>query len=137
MPANTHSKSPVRLHKSDCSLSIRIKHWLPVIMCMGFIFYTSSIPGSDIPPVFPFQDIIYHFLIYLLLGLSFTQALKRTYMEITLSKLIISAILFGVIYGLTDELHQAFVPGRSVSGWDVFIDGIGSFAGGWVRFLKK
>lgn len=106
-----------------------IKLWLPVLVCMGIIFYASSLSGSDIPSLFPFQDIAFHILIYLILALFFSHALKNTYTDIALSKVILFTIIFGIVYGITDELHQAFVPDRTASGLDVIIDGIGSFIG--------
>lgn len=114
-----------------------IKFWLPVLVCMGFIFYTSSICGSDITYVVPFQDIVFHFIIYLILGLFFARALKKTYSNITLSKIIFLTIIFASLYGITDELHQAFVPYRAVSSFDVFIDGIGSFIGSLIYPVRK
>lgn len=36
------------------------------------------------------------------------------------------AITFAILFGITDELHQFFVPGRDCSGLDVFFDGVGS-----------
>ena len=106
-----------------------VKFWLPVFVCMGFIFYTSSLPASNIPSLFPLQDIVFHLFIYLILGFSFARALKNSYANITASKIIFFTIIFAVIYGISDELHQAFVPNRCVSGFDVFIDGMGSFIG--------
>ena len=114
-----------------------IKLWLPVLVCMGIIFYASSLPGSDIPPLFPFQDIAFHILIYLILALFFSHALKNTYTDIALSKVILLTIIFGIVYGITDELHQAFVPDRTASGLDVIIDGIGSFIGSIVYRWPK
>jgi len=39
----------------------------------------------------------------------------------------IQALVVVVIYAVTDELHQAFVPGRQGSPWDVLIDSAGAF----------
>jgi VanZ family protein len=117
----------IPVHMPDKSGLRMIKLWLPVLVCMGIIFYASSLPGSDIPPLFPFQDIAFHILIYLILALFFSHALKNTYTDIALSKVILLTIIFGIVYGITDELHQAFVPDRTASGLDVIIDGIGSF----------
>lgn len=39
------------------------------------------------------------------------------------------------IYGITEEIHQSFVPMRDASVFDVFADGLGSFAGAY--FYKK
>ncbi len=40
---------------------------------------------------------------------------------------------WAVLYALTDEVHQALVPGRHPSGGDVLIDGLGAAIGLWVR----
>ena len=37
---------------------------------------------------------------------------------------------FGCLYGITDELHQLFVPGREASVIDVAVDTLGSLLGG-------
>ena len=37
------------------------------------------------------------------------------------------AILFSIVYALTDELHQSFVFGRSMSVGDFLIDCLGIF----------
>jgi VanZ family protein len=118
-----------------------ILFWLPVILCMYVIFRVSSMPGRDIPPLFPFQDIFYHGIIYAILGLFFLRALANTYAEPALWKLVIFTVLFCLFYGLTDELHQLFVPGRSCSGFDIMIDtlgsSLGSLSGGFfLRWLK-
>ena len=114
-----------------------INLWLPVLTCMGFIFYTSSMPADKIPYLFKHQDIAYHFLIYLILALCFTRAVKNTYKNISALKIILLTVIFGVIYGISDEWHQSFTLYRDVSGFDIFIDGLGSFIGSlvyqWLR----
>ena len=44
-------------------------------------------------------------------------------------KQIIFAIIMGIIYAITDEIHQLFVPGRSGQIKDVFIDSLGVITG--------
>ncbi|MFA5145693.1 MAG: VanZ family protein [Candidatus Omnitrophota bacterium] len=114
-----------------------IMPWLPVLFCLGFIFYASSIPGSSIPPLFAFQDIVFHFVIYLILGFLFIRALRNTCLGIGWEKAIVFTIIFGIIYGVNDELHQGFAPYRCVSGLDVFIDSLGVFAGSLAYFFLK
>jgi len=104
---------------------------------MGVIFYASSVPGSNIPSLFPLQDIAFHFFIYLILALLFARALKNIYSNIAPSKIILFTIIFGVVYGLSDELHQAFVPDRCVSGFDLFIDSMGSLVGSLIYSARK
>ncbi|MBU1726705.1 MAG: VanZ family protein [Candidatus Omnitrophica bacterium] len=104
-------------------------YWLPVLFCMVFIFFVSSMPAKKIPPLFINQDIAYHSLMYLLLAFLFGRALRNSFLNITLLKVIIFTTLFGLFYGATDEFHQLFVPGRSCSGFDLLIDTAGSFIG--------
>ena len=40
----------------------------------------------------------------------------------------LSAATFPTLYGLSDEFHQSFVPGRSASALDVLWDGMGALA---------
>ena len=127
MPARRHNNRMAKF----------VKFWLPVIICMGFIFYVSSIPASKIPPLFPFQDIIFHLFVYSILSLFFARALKNTYGGLAPSKIILLTLIFGVFYGLTDEIHQTFVPYRNASGFDVLIDGIGSLVGSLIYPVRK
>jgi VanZ family protein len=108
------------------------KFWLPVLICMLFIFCVSSLPGKDIPALFPFQDILFHGSIYAVLGLFFSRALKNTRAKLSLSGLVIATVIFGFLYGASDEFHQLFIPGRSCSGFDLLVDTCGSLIGSLV-----
>lgn len=68
-----------------------------------------------------------HFFIYLLLGIVVKNALSVSGMKGFKSVLI--ALVICSIYAVTDEIHQAFVPGRRALLSDVFIDSAGSLAG--------
>ncbi len=116
---------------------IKIRYWAPVIFWMGFIFYMSGQKGEDIPSVFPFQDVIFHFCVYSALGWLFARALSFQTPSLSFVKIICVSAVFGLLYGFTDEFHQSFVSGRTASGSDVAIDFIGSFIGGiFVKWLK-
>ena len=45
------------------------------------------------------------------------------------SRALVRAAVFSLLYACTDELHQTFVPGRAGMLKDVLIDGIGIFFG--------
>ena len=107
-----------------------LKYWSPVLVCMGIIFYAGSIPGRDIPPLFPYQDIVFHFVIYLLLALFFSRALSKTNKNLSIARIFIFTVVFALFYGTSDEFHQAFVPNRTVSAFDVIIDTLGALSGG-------
>jgi len=96
--------------------------WTVTILIAITMFYLSSITFH-----FPagaqktnLLSIIYHIVAYFFLSLFlFTSSLKK---KKELSFLVI-LILF--LYAVLDELHQFFVPGRSCSLSDLFIDGTG------------
>lgn len=114
-----------------------LKYWFPVFACMAVIFYASSIPGKSIPGLFKFQDIVFHFVAYLILSFFLARALKNVNPAISFLKLIVFTTILVTFYGISDEFHQSFVPGRSVSGFDVFIDFLGGFFGGLVLEWRK
>jgi VanZ family protein len=95
---------------------------------MALIFVVSSI-AVQLPGLryFPLRDKGIHFLEYAVLGWLCAAASSRTASF---------AMFVAVLWGLSDEIHQAFVPGRSSELGDVVADAIGAFAGtvGWHRF---
>jgi len=106
-----------------------LKFWLPVLACMAFIFYVSSIQGEDIPSLFAFQDILFHGSVYALLAVFFYRALKNTFAKLAVLKIIFFTVIFGFSYGMTDEFHQLYIAGRYCSALDLIIDTAGSFLG--------
>lgn len=63
-----------------------------------------------------------HFFAYLVLGILVVNALSgRGYKFV--------AILICVLYAISDEVHQIFVPGRGPGIQDVFIDSLGASVG--------
>ncbi len=112
--------------------------WFPVIGCMSVIFYASCIPGKNIPSLFSHEDILFHGSIYAILGLFFFRALKNTDSRLAVWQLLVFTVIFGFVYGASDEFHQLFTSGRSCSGFDLMVDTIGSLAGGLIGgFLHK
>ena len=100
----------------------RYLFWLPSIGWMAVIFYLSHQPALPIEPLFPHQDKVFHFLAYFLLTSLLFLACKIN--QYTL----FWAVVVAVLYGMTDEFHQGFVPGRDVSLLDWLADIFGSLA---------
>ena len=71
---------------------------------------------------------IAHFSLYALVGF-LLMALFSTY-NINEKNKIISTIIIGAIYAISDEFHQSFIPGRSGQASDVFLDTLGTTIGG-------
>ena len=97
--------------------------WLPVILWMLVIFSLSSVPGGQLPDVpIPRIHTIAHFFEYSILG----ALLLRAFLNVNFRKRTIALSLLAVagafLFGLSDEWHQSFVPGRSCRLEDVLSD---------------
>ncbi|MDP3767398.1 MAG: VanZ family protein, partial [Dehalococcoidia bacterium] len=44
------------------------------------------------------------------------------------------AFALAVLYGAADEVHQAFVPGRTASEADLLLDAVGALLGVWLAW---
>jgi len=120
-------------------------YWLPILW-MGVIFVLSSIRSYGVEINLPGADKIAHFWEYGILGFLWLRswmkggwpvvekgrhsAPRRTYWWQI-------ALLVGLIYGISDEIHQLFVPGRDFDLRDWAMDIFSAWAGGWfyVRFV--
>ena len=69
-----------------------------------------------------------HFTIFAILGvLSFLNTVSFKNMKLKFRAL--SALLFSMLYAVSDEIHQLLVPGRSGEIRDVLIDSLGAVSG--------
>ena len=74
-----------------------------------------------------------HFSIYMVVGFS-TMGLMCTFSMKNLMK-VVASLGIGVLYAITDEIHQAFVPGRGPSAIDVGIDSLGVLTGIFILII--
>lgn len=113
---------------------------VPACAFGGLIFYLSSLsfPPEEVPSFWGLDKII-HFTEYYIFGYLIFRcfagwergALKK-------SRAILGTIGIGVLYALTDEWHQSFVPGRDPSLWDAFFDALGvAFATATFRGIRN
>jgi VanZ like family len=103
----------------------RLTFWGPVLAQMALIFVASSIPYVDALPG-GFSDKTVHFWVYGVLGLLVFRALAGGSMRGLTWPHAGAAILFAMLYGVSDEFHQAFVPGRTPDVRDVAADTLGA-----------
>jgi VanZ family protein len=93
------------------------------------IFVLSSIPGRSFPKYQVLSyDKVLHALVYSVLGGLCFLALRRTWPMKT-SRLLGLSVLLATAYGLSDEFHQLFVPGRCADLHDALADCIGGLIG--------
>lgn len=101
----------------------RLFLWGPVVLQMAFIFAASSI--SDLGTL-PVGDVTGHGIGYALLGALLLRALAGgRFVGVTWGRAV-AAVLLATLYGVSDELHQSFVPGRSADRYDVLADCLGA-----------
>ena len=118
------------------STSRFIRYWLPVLVYCAAIFIQSSFPTARQLPQWSGLDKLLHAAAYALLGFLFFRALAAGRHDKSRNILLIISILFTSLYGISDEIHQSFVPGRSAEVADVLADLAGGILGagwGWVR----
>jgi VanZ family protein len=101
--------------------------WLPVALDAALIFFLSSIPQLPSPPG-PFSDKHIHFGWYAVFTVLIVRALASGRLRNVTGRVAIAAILLAAFYGLTDEIHQSFVPGRSADPHDLLADTAGAIA---------
>jgi VanZ family protein len=135
-----------------------ILSWTAVLLCLVLIFYLSFQPAlqsdglskkvtkvivdtvdrvvelddekSEIDLVEKFNHIVRkyaHFTCYLVLGLLVMNAFRKS--GVKRLRVFIFSLMFCILYAVSDEVHQLFVPGRGAQVTDVFIDSLGSFVG--------
>ena len=97
-------------------------YWLPVIAACTAIFIQSSFPGPDVLPEMKGADKIAHGLVFGLLALLFYRAFQGgSPRPFGFSAATVSIFASG-LYGLSDEIHQYFVPFRQADPLDVAAD---------------
>lgn len=137
-------------------------YWLPAALWMGLIFFLSSQPaissnslskdltkliieilGKILPIDIEISTVdayisqlnhfvrkFAHFFAYMILGILVTNGFKKNGSK----KVFLFSFAICVIYAVSDELHQLFVPGRGCELKDIIIDSAGSLSG---IFLTK
>ncbi|MBF0429758.1 MAG: VanZ family protein [Fibrobacteria bacterium] len=118
--------------------------WGPASILMVLIFIGSQLPGSAVTlPPFSFADKAIHYTVYLILGFCIQVRICFPHwfgMELPEKRPIIwKSIVLGVLYGVSDEFHQYFVPLRDCSFFDLVADAAGILTGVFIasKFLNQ
>ena len=104
-------------------------YWLPLIGYCLLIFIQSAYPSTDlIPQPFLFDKFL-HIVAYFILGILFFRSYRTILIKISHNTLILISISSSILYGISDEIHQHFVPLRQADLMDVLADALGSILG--------
>ena len=91
--------------------------WIPTLVWAILVLIVSSIPKLGVQTLpFPGCDKVAHFIEYLILGMSlryWSRSRRKAH------------LIGGIAFGLFDEIHQAYIPGREASPLDFAADAAG------------
>ena len=94
---------------------------------MAMLFGFSSLSTLPSPPAqFSFYDV--HIAAYAGLAVLTARAVGKGLRDVS-ARAVLAAIVISSLYGISDEYHQLFVPGRSFELLDMLADAIGSIVG--------
>ena len=114
-----------------------LKYWLPLIAYCLLIFIQSSFPSPVKEPDVPFFDKYLHMLGYALLGALFCRAYGSLRHGGKFWRVAFLSVLSAGLYGISDEIHQSFVPYRTADAMDALADILGSAFGVYIFFKIK
>lgn len=114
--------------KTKKIIKLLIVYWLPFIVWAVVIFSFSSIPTVRTSEIH-WRDFVVkktaHIVEFFIFSLLLYRAMVNSNMK-TDRLLLVTVIFAAFLYGLTDEYHQSFTPGRGPMLRDVAIDTSGS-----------
>lgn len=113
--------------------------WMTIIFIMSSFDATESANQSNfivniIINIFKIENIellsfiirkLAHFTEYLILGFLVINMFTKN----NINNLYLISIILCIIYAISDEIHQIFIPGRACQLRDILIDSIGSITG--------
>jgi len=118
----------------------RIIRFIPALIWMGVIFYSSSKTGDEVSRFLPLVQSLFpfiksfnfmHIISYLVLAMTLDFGFGKYSTQIKYKILI---VLLCILYGITDEFHQMFVGDRTPDIVDIRNDGIGALL--WVLLIE-
>jgi len=99
--------------------------WALCLTVYCLLIYTLSDQSHlPVPLVFNAQDKLIHAAAYAGMACLFWQSWRG---RVSYRLLALITVLFCSLYGITDEWHQSFVPGRDASIYDWLADTAGAF----------
>ena len=104
---------------------MKINKWMPAIIVMAIIFVVSSVPGQLVNTVGLGKESYHvngHFFLFFALYVAYYKATGS----------LIKSLALTVLYGILDEYHQSFIPLRSPSLFDIYVDTAGGLLAGLI-----
>lgn len=103
---------------------ILLRYYGPLLLFMGLIFWSSSRSQPPLPIDAP--DYVLHAGTFFVLALLASRAFAFGLAKPAATWKLLAALAVSILFGLSDEWHQSYIPGRDVSLRDVAADGVGA-----------
>ncbi len=100
-----------------------LRWWSPLLAYMVVIFLVSSASRPSLLQYAP--DYMWHFVGYFVMGLLAIRAFARGLEYPAGGKAALFGVMLALVYAVSDEWHQSFVPGRVASLHDITADAMG------------
>lgn len=119
-------------------IQLRMPYFLLVALYCAGIFWLSNMPEPprpvQPPAMIPGADKIAHAVLYAGLTCCLSFGIRRSNKNPPVWAQWYVPVGFAILYGISDEVHQSFVPKRSADPWDVLADAIGAIIAQLVLF---
>lgn len=109
-------------------------YWVPPLAYAGLIFHLSSLshPEETLPAFLSeLGDTVLHMTEYGVLGILCYRGFRHAAGQWAAQYALLLATVVAAIYGITDEVHQAFVPFRESDARDWLADAAGAALAVW------
>ncbi len=118
----------------------RLLGWVPALLWVALLFVLSAQPS--VPSPSQLNDKQAHAIAYAVLALLCLMGITSWRWRSVAGASLLGAFVLAVAYGVSDEFHQSFVPGRSPDVADVLADAAGAgialaAAGAWAILLER
>ena len=123
-------------------MKLKLSRWMPMILTMALIFFLSM--EQDPYRLLPIKmnnvlenwlEFFGHFLEYTLLG--FTAVRSIQWQRSSSMKISFFTFALCLLYALSDEVHQYFVPHRTFQIHDLLVDSAGILLGLWLYQIYR
>ena len=112
-----------------------MRFFIPAIIWAAVIFGVSSIPDLSTPSFgFHIMDKVAHFAVFFILGIFVSYGFGKR--NSSAGRIFWISVAVSALYGISDEIHQFFVPGRQMDVFDILADAMGAAAASGIYLLK-
>jgi len=103
--------------------------YAPLVVYWLILFVATTLPAASMPS-FGVVDKVNHLSAYFILAiLLFLTLLFQQKIPLTKNRVAAYALIICSLYGMLDEVHQIFIPGRSAEFLDFLADACGALLG--------